>query len=271
MKNLQNIRDFFVRHTGFNEKEIKTCTFYYDGYTNFSYLIQLHDLRQYQIKITRFKQPTMVNEACIYEQYLPSYLLYSDKEGNIIKQWTEGENLNFDNNLDIRLTLLFKEIKKFHAIKPCIGMKFFDYFCYDKVFASFPYEYLQYKNILEKFKKTKVIVSHNDVNLKNTILFLEAGAEKIHFIDFEWSTLNYQWFDYINLFCEDEIYEEKILIHLVNEVPMIKNIKDVYQLLFVRWFFTLGWSMHEMNRLPNMQEYQERSLKNLAFLKTKIA
>ncbi|MGL4948585.1 MAG: hypothetical protein ACRC42_04345 [Mycoplasma sp.] len=230
--------------------DILSVSHFYSGYKNDTYLVIKNDGSKYQLKILKSGLSNFNQEVIIYRLYNFDDLLYSD--GNIfIKKWYEKIN-NLDE--DIKISLIKNEIKKFHNLDLNNLLDIFPFNKYDEYIKNHTNYYQSYVELLQKYK-TEFITSHNDINDKNILFVLNDSKAEIKFIDFEWSSLNYKWFDIINYLAECEVYDEITLSKWLDVEDSIESLNDIYNLLFVRWVFSLAWAESEKNTLPNMEEY----------------
>lgn len=261
--------ELFIKNI--KDSKIKTINLVSDGFTNASFKVIDKKNNAYLIKVSKTKQEMMINESKLYSLYDNSILLYSDKNCNLIKKWIDGENFNLNKDKKERIKLLANEIKKIQSLE--ISIKDFPLFDFSK-FAEWQAKknkYLElYNFVLKRFNNAKLVLSHGDVNNKNVIITKKSKATKVKLIDFEWCCINYEWFDLINYLCEEEIYDIDTLTLFIKHIKGVKDVNDIYQLMFVRWYYCLAWAIHEINHLDNMKSYIKKAKRNTKFLFKKI-
>ncbi|MGL4951734.1 MAG: hypothetical protein ACRC4L_01975 [Mycoplasma sp.] len=253
-----NIKNLFIEKTNYKFEQIDNCSLFYSGFINETYLLSLKDGKKFQIKLNIKEGKNITSESDIYKIYKNNQLIYSDKN-LIIRNWIEGKPLV---DLKLLIELITEEIEIFHKLKPTTSLQLFPYFKYDDLISHICPYYDFYIKLLQKYK-TKWILSHNDINIKNIIFYESDGINHVQLIDFEWTSYNYEWFDIINFLAEEEVYDIDILEKAIGTSGVINGINDIYNLLFVRWFFSYGWALNEKNSLPKMEDYIKKCENNL--------
>lgn len=186
----KKVIDFFNEHIKEKDIEIKSIKRIHKGLTNESYCVKTNKGR-YTVRFANTETSGIDRsiEKQIYES--SSGFIFFDEDGNMIRDWIYGK--------DIKPWWVGKKLKKvffasnvFHTKKIQTNKKidFKEYLsampddCYKELFLE----------LLEKYDcKCKYVISHNDLTPKNTIY--KFGH--ITLLDYEWSKLNFEWFDYL--------------------------------------------------------------------------
>lgn len=264
---MRNIINLITKHTNYKCDQILKCDRIYFGYTNNSYLVELNDETKIFVKYAVSKSINKIDEGRIYKLYVPEILIYSNNNGLLITHWI---NTYQDITNDDIFDLLITEINKFHQIKIENNLQTFNYYEYDNLLDKFSTENEIYHSLVKKWCVGDMVISHNDINDKNYMVTKVHDVHKIILIDFEWTTNNFAWWDYINYLAEQKIYDQSIWLKWIKYIPGANTINDIYEMLFIRWWYCYGWSMHEKNTLPNMKEYIDKCQSNIDIIKTKL-
>lgn len=257
---MNDIIELINKHTKYKSDQILKCDHFYFGYTNNSYAIELNDHNKIFAKYSISKSINKIDEGKIYKLYLPDILIYSNNNGLLITHWIETcHDLKRENVLN----LLINEINKFHKIEVGNHLQTFNYYEYDNLLDKFSTNNELYHNLVKKWCIGDMVTSHNDINDKNYIVTNENDTYRVNLIDFEWTTKNFAWWDYINYLAEQTIYEKEIWLKWMKYIPGSNSLNDIYEMLFIRWWYCYGWSISEKNILPNMKEYSDKCLCNI--------
>lgn len=170
------------------------------------------------------KNNLLLNESCIYNkrQILSSvdsfgYLTRKWIKGSIIQKWTPEI-----------LSSLKIEIEKIHKLDTT-SIPIHNWYLYSKYFDNLDKNIIKkYIQIVNQIKSEPLVLSHNDLNFHNVLW----DGDKTIPIDFEWSNVNHEWFDYVQFFLVEKIMLKKYEPNILNKYLFITH---VYLFL---WTFT---------------------------------
>lgn len=202
LKYLDAAKNLFLSKTNYKENEIKKIKPINQGFTNICFVLTTSDQKKYQVRIGGSNDIVdRQNEINFIKLIKDENYLYYDLEGNAIKKWIKGHNPKVIINKKLFLKLLLKEINKLQSIdytKTKIikfnPMVFFDLTDWTKK-EKHKENYLK---LIKEFEKFPLTLAHNDINELNIIY----GKKTLHLIDFEWSRINYEYYDIANFFRE---------------------------------------------------------------------
>lgn len=208
---------------------------YYQGLNNSSCFIETSDGVMWQIKISINKEKSIKNEIKFLNKYWFKKFYHLDS--SFIKEMKKGEKTNIQIIFD-HIEELARVINKFHL--PKIKNQV-DYFKYLNPKLSIE-DLKTFRTLLEQHKNQKIVLSHNDINLKNIMI----NENKLFLVDFEWTKNNYIWFDIINFIREENLRKSQIK-KIIVFFPYLENFKITLQFLFINAFFALTWAMELQN------------------------
>ncbi len=199
------IRDLLNKALKLDYDQVKACVPFKQGFLNFNFLVTDQANHQFVCRIT--KPNCLVNRVQEYQILLDAhyshYFDYYDlKTGNYVRDYFADEIKGQSSQCYAYLEAIIQEIQRFHQNQPTFDYPHYNYQMYvdfDQNKADVFYN--TYKNIVLDLNHQTLIpwtISHNDLNPTN-ILATKAG---VHFIDFEFACLNYDYFDYGYLFKE---------------------------------------------------------------------
>lgn len=251
---MDSIKQFFVEHTKYKINNILDVKLISDGYTNVSYQLELKNHQKFFIKLHKQNHHDMIDDKLLYHHFLKPYIIYANNNNYIIK-WIKQSPVDKTNpNQTLNyVKKLFEQIKKFQRIKLTNHVPIFNFGQYIDALNSKMKYFELYNKILVKHLNDKLVLSHGDVCFKNT---LNVNNHPI-LIDYEWMRINYYWFDYINVICEEELYDHEY-IELLKKTLGFNNDKTIYELIFIRWFFCWSWAKSNPDFI-NIKQYEKRS------------
>ncbi|WP_027124252.1 phosphotransferase [Mycoplasmoides pirum] len=231
----------FESHIPNDQNKIKNIKLLQNSSTNISFLITNNKNQKFQVrlgntKIDRHNESLILN--CLKDY--AGFIYYNPKNGNAIKTWFEGNNPS----IKICRTPLFiqafsKELKAIHKIP--IDKQIFnrDYFVFEKIsdFNGLKNQLKKYHEIILKYKKMPQVISHNDLRPANLVW----SNKKVKFIDFEWATLNNEYWDLCNFLREIE-YPINKLKSLLKKYFSNLDYEVVKEFLFACTFFAYQWT-----------------------------
>lgn len=249
------------KNTSYKREDILKIKEIHKGYTNLSFLFILKDKTKLQIRLGQNnKIVNRKNEITIINALPEKLFLYVDENGNAIKKWIIGYNPKFIFKKKKLLSLFCDEIKKLHALKinnlnilKHNYLEFFD----EKIKNEYVVYSQKYFELINKYKDLPLIFSHNDTNPWNIIYSWKES--KIYLIDFEWSRINNDYWDYVNFFRETSL-NIKWLKYMCDYVNIDFNLAKEF--LFICTFFALQWSF-KVDETEKLLKYRKRVLKKL--------
>lgn len=216
-----------------------------DGYVNDSFKVKKNG-QYYQKRVPKLSIADWENEKNVYRNL--NINVEFEENGVFYKPWVKGNVVKGWNR--VKIDSLREKIQLFHkgSTKDIISHKWDEYNEYGKNIN----EDIFRKYILDvsKMNKTKLVLSHNDINRHNVLW----DKKEITLIDFEWSRLNNEYFDYAQF----EIAEGfKIL-------PSNMNHKEYDLVLRSTLVFSLLWtySMPNSNKVIKLRKKYLKMIEN---------
>jgi len=223
----------FKKHMPEQFAQIKTIKDIHNGYTNYSFMVELNDGTKYQIRIPHSGE--LINRkielAVLSLSNYNLFVYFDDKTGIAIKKWVEGSHpgiLKIKNKVFV--DNLFTKIKNLHAIdvdQKKIPIKKIAIDEYNKYLYDLDFNYQnKYLALIDKRKKDQLVLSHSDINPLNVIV---DDQDNITLIDFEWCCLASDYWDYAN-------WTRETNFNFWN-VEWSKFIKDFSMATFIEYLF----------------------------------
>ncbi|BAC44105.1 predicted choline kinase [Malacoplasma penetrans HF-2] len=195
---------FSSKISKYSINDIKNIETLSGGFTNHCYCFTLADNKKYFVRIGSLKI-NRTNEYSFLKasKLIKKYKYYDFDTGNAIKIWIDGSTSTFDDcsNFEV-FSRIVKQIKKIQSIKldKIQEIKVRDFYQFINI-AKIENIYVnKYKEIIEKYKNLDLVLSHNDIRPSNILI----NKNKVYLIDFEWCTLNNQYWDLANIVRELE-------------------------------------------------------------------
>ncbi len=239
-----------------------------NGYTNHSYVITLKNKQRYVVRIGLIDQwLKRDNEALVLElikQIKDAFnVLYFDSQsGDMVRLYISGitPGKKTVTNYDF-LDALSNKLQKIHGIKYSNKDKILrnDFYIYkefdhniEKKYSSYFYE------CLSEFEKTiPLTFCHNDFSPWNMIY--QKKTKQLTFIDFEWSRLNFPYFDLVNFIKEANIHNTEYETYLLKKYdPNIDHV-TITKFLYISCYFSFVWS-YSMYQYKYITSYRKRML-----------
>ena len=247
--NKKEARLIFKKITNINVKSIEEI---YSGFSNQNFIINdayiLRILRPNRDETLLIKNE-IENYKAIENLKISEKLVYLDENNGIKITKFIHQTHYYSSPLKIEeIKSVAKNIKKLHKLKTNINHKY-DYLyklnCYKNRIPSSLYLNKEYEDsVISKMnqitKNKPLVMSHNDL-VKGNILF---SKNKTYFIDWEYGSLNYEYFDLASFISENNLNNKEIDIFLneyykakLNET--IKNRISIFikalDILFYYW------------------------------------
>lgn len=153
------------------------------------------------------------------KQYNMDFLeVYYDELNNIrISKWIYGLKSFKNYHNDDKYEKVINRIKQFHSLNIDTNLKFDLIKKYNNILLNINnklFDYEKYKKIIDDYQKLnqKLIISHNDI-VDGNVLYTN---EKCLLIDYEYASLNYEYFDLVSLLSENNIYDTDIRNNIYN-------------------------------------------------------
>lgn len=223
----------------FSNQKIINVKILHVGYTNYNFLIETAT-KKFIIKIP-IDDNIRTLEPLIHRYYhnvvvqiIDNILIKSVPEAKKIKLLTPS-----------KFKKIITEINIFHNlnIKTRKEIDFWEYEYYlkkDMYYDKF--------TVLTHELNEDLVISHNDVNKRNMMLF----RNRIKLIDYEWACLNYKWFDIINFLLSTKFITSKI--NYLIRIRFFKSRREIYEKMFIVAYFNYSWSLQNKN--CNSKKYQ---------------
>lgn len=242
-------------------KEIKAVRQLHDGYTNMSFAITLRNGDKYQVRIPH--DGGLVNRkleiAALKATHNNHFVYFDEKTGIAVKKWIDGytpsKHLYKSEKF---LDALFTKIKKIHQTKLGPGHRFrkINLDVYNSNLQNLKFEYQRKFLCLQDRRRSEpVVLNHSDINPDNVVW----DGNDVHIIDFEWTTLASEYWDYANW-----IRETNIKVRKVNWSKYIKNYdkEKMADYIFLCTVFAYLWT-YSMPQTSKILSYRKKILKQI--------
>lgn len=264
MNDINKAIELFLKHTNFENKDIHKIKNIHLGYTNKSFLFILKNKEKYQVRIAKNND---IIDRSVEQKILPfiknNVFVYMDKQGNAIKKWINGYNPKFIFNKKKLFYELISSIMELHNTNiNKIEIAKHDYFeyCDNSTKQLYPDWFKLYETLLKKYEGLDFVFSHNDINPLNMIY--EKKTKKIILIDYEWSRINYRYFDLANFFRETN-FKIKWLQFLCSLYKGLEfNI--LLDFCFICTYYAHLWSF-KIEQSKKILKYRKKNLKRLNY------
>lgn len=255
----QQAIDFFDTHKTNENESIISIKPIHEGLTNTSFYVQTN-INQYQVRFATTSPGINRTNECLILSNI-SNLIYYDEQGNMIRTWIDANPITNKPSQEI-LDKLFNAVNKFHQYNDVINLSnLTDYSMYldacrdDKMKQT-------YIDLIELFQQTYPSgLSHNDITYKNVL----DDNQNLHLIDYEWSGLNYEWFDYLYFLINTELSNHLIVNELKNKYPTL----DVRHLFFIS-YFCYNWTCAITDNRTKFKSLKKHYYKRCKWLFKKI-
>ncbi|MGZ9414084.1 phosphotransferase [Mycoplasma sp. 5370] len=179
-------------------KKLKKISFFYEGNHNKTY-IGYFENKKVQIRVKKNNIVNSKNEENFFLQTQKNNFVYY-KEGNYIKFWISGENLEKIFLTKKKQRKILEHLYYFSSLK----VKDIEVFNWE----TWNHNDKKITKLLNGYKNEKMTLSHGDLRKKNIII---NKKNNIYFIDFEWTRLNYLMFDLASLYLYVNISKKLII------------------------------------------------------------
>lgn len=248
-----------------NPDEINQISKFKKGYLNDNYLVELKNNQNYVIRIC--KPNKLVNRQQEYAfmeaiNFASEILYYDTSTGNYIRRYYHDKIKAKSSKCYTYLHQIIKKIAELHSYKQIQAINcLYDFEMYVdlKKDCNDPF-YLVYKQIITNLKNNhnlKLCLSHNDLNPAN-ILATEKG---VNFIDYEFSCLNYDYFDY-GYFFKEIFLKNKTLIKLSKQYHW--DYQWMLSFIYLTTYISYAWSL-QMPQTKAIMKYQKQMSKRLKY------
>ena len=262
MNLINKAKELFFHNTKYRQEDIADIKQIHNGYVNISFLFILKNQVKYQIRLSSGVK--LVNRKAEYEILKltknEDFIYYDKKTGNAIKKWIDGSHPNKKEILKRKfIKNLVGEIKKLHNIKiTSTSIPKIDYGLYnkniDKLDSNIKSCYLK---LLDKYQNLPLVINHSDINSQNLIVDKKFN---VHLIDWEWTTLNNDYWDYANFIREEYIPINKIKLFTRYNKKLDINILQDH--IFICCTFALLWT-HAMDQTDKIKQYNQKLIKQV--------
>lgn len=251
---------------GLTKSDILHTNFLANGYTNKSFKIKTIK-GTYIVRLgSSDKLLHRNNEYYVYQiiknkKYCD--LIYFDiKTGNQIRKWIDGILPNHQVMHSYHFyDLLIKEIKYFHNIKKSKlkNIEINNFFEYDNLIPNKDKKYKDLAHqLINYYQHNKATFSHNDLTPWNMIY--NKQTDSLFFIDYEWSRMNYEYFDLANFIREAKIHNTKYEQYFINNFDKSFTHKDITRFIFISCYYSYAWSF-SMKPYKNIVAYRNKVYK----------
>ncbi len=221
--------------------QIKDIRLLDNASTNTSFLVTNTKNKKFQVRIGNPKI-NRYNESIILKSLkdLGGFIYYNSKNGNGIKVWVDGVNPTVKTcHTPAFIGSFVKELKALQKTVTEDPIMHRDFYVFEKIsdFNGLKNQLKKYREIITKYRKLPQVVSHNDLRPANLVW----SNKKVKFIDFEWATLNNQYWDLCNFVREVE-YPLTKLKTLIGKHFQNLDFDVAKEFLFACTFFAYQWT-----------------------------
>ncbi|WP_033160216.1 protein kinase family protein [Mycoplasmoides alvi] len=221
--------------------EIKSIKIISNGFTNFSYKVVNTKDQKYQVRVGN-KKIDRNNEYAIVNKLKNKgdFIFYDKKNGNAIKKWIDGNIPSIKVcKSDLFLKSFANELFKLQKLDTSVLISKRNFFVFEDIanFNGLKNELKKYHQIIEKYRDLPIVVSHNDLRPSNLIW----NNKNVKFIDYEWGSLNNNYWDLCN-FLREIKYPIKNLKKLIQKYFEKLDYEIVLNFMFATTFFAYQWT-----------------------------
>lgn len=253
--------EIFVNNTKYLKQDIIKIKKLHKGYTNISFLFKTKDKNKFQVRLGHNNDIVdRKNELEIIKLLPYDYYCYIDEKGNAIKKWVDGKNPKLFINKKKVIDALLLEIIKIHSIditNSNILVHDYEEFIDDFILQNYKIYINKYREILKKYNLEKLFFSHNDINVCN-FLYNKKNSS-VTLIDFEWSRINNQYWDYANFYRETNL-KKKWLVYISKKTNLDFNV--LFNYVFISMFYALMWT-YKVDQTKKIIKYRKKVKKKI--------
>jgi thiamine kinase-like enzyme len=188
------------------------------------------------------------------------FVYYDVKTGNAIKKWIDGYNPNDDEvNSKQFLDCFTKRLQKLHSTKNKYGVINHDHYEFIKFVKNklSQAHIVKYKNLIEKYKNLKLVLSHNDLSHDN--LLVNKQDNVIYFIDYEWARMNNKYWDVANFIRETNL-KKKWIKYLASANKLDLTILNDFIYICINYAYQWTFAMPQTSKILS---YRKKILNKL--------
>ncbi|MGL4183894.1 MAG: phosphotransferase [Metamycoplasmataceae bacterium] len=251
----EEVKNFFYEKLpNFKDKKIISIEKIEDGFTNniFKVILDTHE----SFKIRKAIYNKFINrklEKIIEFSLYKEIIFFWDENGDYIKKWIEGKTLKKENVSYSFWKDIFYQILNMQKVDiKNLNIEKLEYFVENHKVDSRLIEAFQYYEtiIKEEIHNYDLVLTHNDVSQNNIIV----SDNKFYLIDFEWATLNHNYWDIGNIIKDLEINKNEI-----EEETFFNDFdkEKLFKIIFCTHFYTYFWT-HKVPNTKRIEEYREQ-------------
>ena len=196
VKNKKTVKMLIERLVGGEIDQLKK---FRKGTINHNYTFYYSEVL-YFAKIPLFRVSDWETEKKVYEK-LDKNVKYDVSTGLLVRPWIKADPITSWNLM--KLESLQKEIGKLHRVK-VKGVGKHNWSTYDKHLDKIYMEDVTFfKKNRDKYSKDPLVLSHNDIHMENVLW--DKKKRKVHLLDFEWSSMASDYFDFASFYINDGI------------------------------------------------------------------
>ena len=217
-----------------------------NGYVNNSYKIK-KDGKYYQKRVPKINVANWSNEKLVYMK-LGINIEYNERTGEYTKEWIKGKNVRVWTSR--KAQCLRESINEFHNIdkSDIIEHNWLEVSKYKEHISSEVWN--EFTKLVQSFDNHKKVLSHNDINKRNVLW----KNNKIILIDFEWTRVNSEYFDYAQF----EIAEGKRILPKTMDEKIYDNVLRATLIYCYLWTF----SMEDSKKIIRLRTKYNKLLNN---------
>lgn len=254
------VKLFLLQEKKYKENDIVNVELLKNGFTNISCLLETKNHDKYVIRLGNPSVNRKNEWLYILITGNTDYLYFNLENGNSIKKWIEGRVATIDDcNNSMILSEVCDQIKQLHSYQRAEiqQMSIKNYYEFINIAQLDDHIKEVYKKILDKYKHLKLVISHNDIRPSNMLLQKNRDKEKLVIIDYEWSSLNNEYWDLANYIREIKYDFNEIETLLKNKFDYL-NMDILKEFLFVTTCYAVQWTYFP-KETPDIIKYRENA------------
>ena len=252
---MKTVKKFFLENFPNKDISIINIDKIEAGFTNNIYKVTLSNGKNYKLRIANYN--LYINrelEKIIEDKFYKDQQFYFASNGDYIKKWINGKILEKKDLSDIFWESIIKQIKLIQSSNiSTINISSPIYILEDhQIPKDLEKEFLIYKKIIDaEINLNNLVVSHNDISTNNII----KSNKRFFIIDFEWGSLNHEYWDIANLIKDlgltfNEVLSIEVLINNFNFNLLCK-------IIYATYFYTYYWT-YKVESVPKIINYRKK-------------
>ncbi|CCE66780.1 phosphotransferase [Candidatus Mycoplasma haematominutum] len=224
------------------------------GFSNQIFKATLLDGRSYKVRVAENNNLISREGEIEVLKWVedPNLIYYEESTGNAIYNWIEGDQLSVRFINEEMLQKIIELAEKYHKVPvdQLQNVPTHDHFDaaskVDKDRIEYRHYFPIYRELVEKYRDLPLVLTHNDISLKNLIYDPDSGSDELILIDYEWARLNTIYWEYGNFIRESLLSKEKIVL-LSKLLKLEENILIDFAFIstYYSWQLSFNWDRSE--------------------------